>query len=168
MSFPVNLLYPAKADELSPGTLLYAGDSWWLRAELINRDRNVIPKVMALTGGRLGQMTMFSDANVLALNEEYTWQIRVSDPFATDTESSHIGAVTIGEKGNIGLWGHIYGAPYDQYCVSPSGSEVPSGTVPDFGAPKYTTYEVWVLDRKTRNPIGDRPLFTQTQTKAVE
>jgi len=94
MSYPADVLIPADVEELAEGTLLYAQEAWWLRCSLVG-SLGVVSKVLALTGSRAGQMTMFSNSEVLALNSAYGWEIRVEHPLHSDLESSPLAAVSV-------------------------------------------------------------------------
>lgn len=161
MSFPVDVLYPEQADVLPEGALLYARDAWWLRCSLVGAQGNVVPKVLALTGDRIGVMTMLADSNVLALNPKYGWEIRVSHPLETNPESEPLGAISVGNAGLIGIWGHIYGDSDATYCIGPDGSEIGQGLVPWSAKVRYPSYQVWLKERQSGKLIGDAPLFSK-------
>ncbi|HIE3891669.1 TPA: hypothetical protein ACXNG6_000162 [Stenotrophomonas maltophilia] len=165
MSFPIDVLCPASANDLAQGSLMYAGDSWWLRLDLTDEDDRILPRILALTGSRLGQITMLSNPTVSAVNSKYGWEFRINDPMATEPNISSIGAITIGENGTIGIWAHAYGDVTDVHCISPGGYEISDESVRKPSYVKYGNFEVWLIDKKTGSTIGDRPLFTQIQTK---
>ncbi len=160
MSYPADVLIPADVEELAEGTLLYAQEAWWLRCSL-NGSLGVVPKVLALTGPRAGQMTMFSNSEVLALNSDYGWEIRVEHPLHFDLESSPLAAVSVGHAGSAGIWGHIYGDESAVYCISPDGTEVASVLIPWDAKVRHPSFKVWVTDKKTKQAIGNTPLFSK-------
>ncbi|WP_313141544.1 hypothetical protein [Stenotrophomonas sp.] len=160
MSYPADVLIPANVEELAEGTLLYAQEAWWLRCSLTG-SLGVVPKVLALTGSRAGEMTMFSNLEVLALNSAYGWEIRVEHPLHSDLKSSPLAAVSVGYAGSVGFWGHIYGDESALYCISPHGTEVDSALIPRDAKVRYPSFNVWVTDKKTKQAIGDLPLFSR-------
>ncbi|MNV23328.1 hypothetical protein D3C71_1143370 [compost metagenome] len=160
MSYPADVLIPADVEELAEGTLLYAQEAWWLRCSLVG-SLGVVSKVLALTGSRAGQMTMFSNSEVLALNSAYGWEIRVEHPLHSDLESSPLAAVSVGHAGSVGIWGHIYGDESAVYCISPHGTEVDSVLIPWDAKVRHPSFNVWVTDKKTKQAIGDLPLFSR-------
>ncbi|MFN6509350.1 hypothetical protein [Xanthomonas translucens] len=161
MSFPADVLYPARAELLPEGTLLYARDAWWLRCSLVGMEGNVVPKVLALTGQRIGIMTMLTNSEVLALNPKYDWEIRVSHPLPSDLESQAIGSISVGDGGLMGIWGHIYGDTDALYCISPDGSEVANDLVPWSAKVRHSAYQVWLREGLTGKLLGDTPLFSK-------
>lgn len=160
MSYPADVLIPANVEELAEGTLLYAHEAWWLRCSLTG-SLGVVSKVLALTGPRAGQMTMFSNSEVLALNSDYGWEIRVEHPLHFDLESSPLAAVSVGQAGAVGIWGHIYGDESAVFCISPQGKEVPSVLIPWDAKVRHRSFNVWVTDKKTKQAIGDLSLFSR-------
>lgn len=120
-----------------------------------------MPKVLALTGERIGVMTMLANSEVLALNPKYSWEIRVSHPLASDLESQAVGSVSVGEGGLIGIWGHIYGDTDALYCISPDGSEVANALVPWSSKIRHPTYQVWLKEGLSDKVLGDGPLFSK-------
>ncbi|MCC5045811.1 MULTISPECIES: hypothetical protein [Xanthomonas] len=161
MSFPADVFYPAQAELLPEGTLLYARDAWWLRCSLVGTAENVVPKVLALTGDRTGVMTMLANSEVLAVNSKYGWEIRIPHPLDLDSESKVIGSISVGEGSLIGIWGHIYGDTDALYCIAPDGTAVANDLIPWSAKVRYPVYHVWLQERRTGKLIGDAPLFSK-------
>lgn len=159
MSFPIDTLYLAQADELGAGTLLYSTEMWWIRLDLPGNGGRVIPKVIGLTGVGAGSITTLTQP-VLALNSKFKWDMRVVNPLSSDPDAKSIGSVTVGENGAVGIWGHILNSQGVFFCSSLDGEEISEVDEVRWGAGlRYTEYEVWLMDRKNGKIVGDNPLF---------
>jgi len=161
MSFPIDTLYLAQANELGAGTLLYSTEMWWLRLDLPSNGGGFVPKVIGLTGAGAGSITTLTQP-VLALNSKFKWDIRVSNPLSSDPEAKPIGSVTVGENGAVGIWGTIQNSQGTFFCSSLDGEEISEVDEVRWGTGlRYTQYEVWLIDRKTGKVVSDEPLFTR-------
>lgn len=161
MTFPANVFYPTTAQEAPEGALVFARGDWWLKTNLIPKIGALVPKLLALTGERCGQLTLLADPNVLAVSIDYDWEVRVEHPTAFDKEAQAIGTITLGEGGIPAIWGHIYGDKDAVQCISLDGHDITADDVVSWNSEhRYSTYQVWLKDRSGKT-IGCTPLFTK-------
>jgi hypothetical protein len=153
MSYPIDALKSARADQLRPGAFFFDGHGqWFLSAQ--RADRQTVGAIRLTRRGEalLGSYIPDPHGEAFAVSEPYTVQIAVDDYSEMVTDGQFLGSILAGSPNTI------FAAENDRALFSLDGLEQGDGA-PTSRRWRFLRWSGWLVDEHGRR-VGNQPLFT--------